>query len=285
MIDIGKLKADGILKFDELGPSRDVDPVDGRTDWCHAGFRGGAPISVGIVVGQPFPSLDALLPSYLEQRHQVSVGADHGLIGVSSIGGDRTLALQHGDAQLLLTNSGLSDILGKKLDDAGMTAVAQDMVGKLPQSIPDAPRDVPALCDQIQGIRTIIGPVTLARGRADAVLTSCDFVGGTKHLLLTVSFTKMNRESVAQFTTDNSPARLSLISNPLFPGTLSRGHRDGSGLALETMVDDRIVVSTYYNTLCYDGCRKYGVITPGTTIGTDDRALIASAIDLARSMK
>lgn len=283
LIDVGKLKADGIVKFD-VDLSRDIDPVDGRSDWCHAGGRGTAPVSVGVVVGKPFSNIETLLPSYLEQRHRVSVGADQGLIGTSSIGGTRTLALQHDDVQFLITNSGLSDYLGKKLDDSGMTAVAQSMIGKLPQSIPDAPRDVPTICDRIQGIRALIGPVTFARGRADGNLTSCDFVSDSKHLLLTVSFTKMNSDSVTEFKTDTSSARLPLISNPLVPGTLSRGYRDGSGLALETMVDERIAVSTDYKPLCYDDCHKYGTITPGTTIGTDDHTLIASAIDLARNM-
>ncbi|WP_158607771.1 hypothetical protein [Nocardia panacis] len=240
---------------------------------------------MGVVVGRPFPSVEALLPSYLQQRHQISVGPDRGLIGSNSSGDGRTLALQHGNVQLLVTNLVLGEIPGKKLDDAGMAAVAREVVGKLPQAIPDAPRDVPAICDQVRGVPTIIGPVTFARGRSEAGATSCDFVGETKHLLLTVSFTKMDSASVARFKTDNGPARLSLIPDPLFPGTLSRGYRDGSGLALETMVDERILVYTKYKTLCYDDCHKYGVVNPGKAIGPDDSTLIASSIDLARTMK
>ncbi|GAB2507817.1 hypothetical protein [Nocardia heshunensis] len=284
LIDVGKLKADGILKYTDLVVSRDVDPVDGRSDWCHAGMRGAAPVSVGVVVGTPFPSLEALLPSFLQQRHQVSVGADKGMIGVSSIGGDRYLVVQHGDVQFMVENSGLGDILGKKLDDGGLVQLAQTMIPQLPQTIPDAPRDIPATCYLLRGIGPVIGPVPLARGRSGEVLTSCDFVADAKHLLLTVSYTKMDADDAAKFKTGDRPAQLTLLAVPLFPGTVSRGFRDNSGMAVETLVDDRILVSTDYKVLCYDNCNKYGVVTPGTTFDANDRALISSAIDVARTM-
>lgn len=280
LIDVGKLKSDGVIKGD-FGLSRDVDPVDGRSDWCHAGVRGVSPVSVGVVVGHPFSSIDALVPS---KRHQVSVGSDKGVIGTTEISGTSTLAVQHGDVQFMVTNSSLGDLLGKPLDEAGLAAVAKDMIGKLPQSIPDAPRDVPPLCDRIQGIGPIIGAVSLARGRATDVLTSCDFVSDGKHLLMTVTFTKADSTAANDFKTDNSSARLTLIPTPLFPGTVSRGHRDGMGLNVETLVDDRVLVATYYTPLRYNG-DKYGTVTPGTTIGPDDRALISSSIDLARTLK